>query len=352
VAKRGKHRSDDRLQTHDQETGELMDVSIIIVNYNTKDVLRDCLESIYEQTRQVHFEVIVVDNASADGSVNMIKDCFSKVILIENSENRGFAAANNQGIKIAKARYLLLLNSDTVILDDAIRKTVEFADSHKEAGILGCRVLNPDSSLQPTCFMFPSLLNAVLLTSYLNNLFPRNRFFGREQMTWWDRTDEREVDVVTGCFMLVRKTAIKQVGEMDTRFFMYAEETDWCYRFKQADWKIMFTPVGEIIHAGGCSAKQMKPKMVLQLRASVLLFFKKHRTRLSYRVACLFMSLFFLLRIPYWLERAVSSHGTQKLGWQMARAYGVGAFKALFGWQALCAKNRQTPTSNSLRRQD
>lgn len=328
-----------------------MDVSIIIVNYNTKDVLCDCLESIYEQTQDVRFEAIVVDNASTDGSVNMIKDCFSEVILIENAENRGFAAANNQGIEIAKGRYLLLLNSDTVVLNNAIKKTVEFADSHKEAGILGCRVLNPDRTLQPTCFMFPSLLNVVLLTSYLNNLFPRNRFFGRERMTWWDRTDDSEVDVVTGCFMLVRREAIEQVGFLDEQFFMYGEEVDWCYRFKRNNWKILFTPVAEIIHLGGCSSRQMKPEMALQLRASILLFFKKHRTRLSYRLACLLMSLFFLLRIPYWLGRAIFSRATQNLNLQMARAYGAGAFKSLFGWQALRAKNRHVVTGESSRTQ-
>lgn len=316
-----------------------MDVSIIIVNYNTNDVLRDCLDSIYEQTQNVRFEVIVIDNASSDDSAKMIKNCFSQVVLIENYENRGFAAANNQGIEIAKGRYLLLLNSDTVVLDNAITKTVEFADSHKEAGIVGCRVLNPDRSIQPTCFMFPSLLNAFLLASYLNNLFPRNRFFGRERMTWWDRKDEHEVDVVTGCFMLVRREAINRVGLMDEQFFMYGEEGDWCYRFKQANWKVMFAPVGEIIHLRGRSSEQAKPKMVLQLRASVLLFFKKHRRRLSYRLACLLISLFFLFRIPYWLGRAIFIHSARNLNWQMASAYSAGAFKALFGWQALCIEN-------------
>ena len=136
-----------------------MDVSIIIVNWNTCDVLRNCLASIYDNTEGFEFELIVIDNMSSDNSVSMIKATFPQVELIENSENRGFAAANNQGIATAKGRYILLLNSDTVILDNAISKTINFADNHPDAAVIGCRVLNPDRTLQPTCFVFPSVLN-------------------------------------------------------------------------------------------------------------------------------------------------------------------------------------------------
>ncbi len=218
----------------------ITEVSVVVVNWNTQDILRDCLISIYEQCGEIDLEVIVIDNASTDGSVEMVKKDFPQVTLIENSQNRGFAAANNQGIAISKGRYVLLLNSDTVVLDNAIAKTAAFADSHPEAAVVGCRVLNPDRTLQPTCFMFPSILNMLLSSTYLYKLFPKNKFFGRERMTWWNRNDIREVDVVTGCFMLVRQDTIKKVGSMDEQFFMYGEETDWCYRFKQAGWKVMF----------------------------------------------------------------------------------------------------------------
>ena len=217
-----------------------IDVSTIIVNWNTCNITCDCLKSVFEQTKELSFEVIVVDNASSDGSVEMIRHDFPQVNLIENSENKGFAAANNQGMAIANGCYVLLLNSDTIILDNAISKTISFADAHPEAAVTGCRVLNPDRSLQPTCFMFPSILNMLFESSYLYKLFPRSKFFGRERMTWWDRSDVREVDVVTGCFMLVRREAIEQVGIMDERFFVYGEETDWCYRFKRASWKPHF----------------------------------------------------------------------------------------------------------------
>ncbi len=305
-----------------------MDVSIIIVNWNTSQVTRDCLVSVYDQTHGIEFEVIVIDNASSDDSVAMIKHDFPQVVLIENTENKGFAAANNQGIEIAQGRHLLLLNSDTIILDGAIQKTVQFSDKHPDIGVLGCRVLNPDKTLQPTCFMYPSILNMILSTSYLYKLFPKNPFFGREKMTWWNRDDVREVEVVTGCFMLVRHDAVKQVGCMDERFFMYGEETDWCYRFKKGQWKVMFSPVGEIIHLGGQSSKRVKGEMVIQLRIAILQFIRKHNNILVNFLASLLIILFFALRIPI-LALLSIVQGHRKQTWLRIKAYGAGIFRVL-----------------------
>lgn len=284
-----------------------MDVSIVVVSWNTCEILRDCLKSVYEQTSGFEFEMIVIDNASSDGSVEMLKQEFPQVVLIENKKNHGFAAANNQGMAIAKGRYVLLLNSDTVVLDNAIPKTVDFADSHLQAAVTGCRVLNSDRTMQLSCFMFPSILNMTLWITYLFKLFPRSRFFGRERMTWWDRTDEREVDVVAGCFMLIRREAIEQVGIMDEQFFIYFEETDWCYRFKKAGWKVMFTPGGKIIHLGGASSKQVRVPMLKQWQRSLLLFYRKHRNIWAFLSAWVLIKLFFLTRVPYWcLKRKTS----------------------------------------------
>jgi GT2 family glycosyltransferase len=186
------------------------------------------------------------------------------------------------------------------VLDGAIDKVVAFADAHPQAGMVGCRVLNPDRSLQRSCFMFPSVLNMALWVSYLFKIFARSRFFGRDRMTWWDGDDVREVDVLTGCFMLVRREAIEQIGPMDERFFMYFEETDWCYRFRQAGWKVMFTPNAEIVHLGGASSKQVRTYMVNQWRKSMLLYYKKHKSLLAYISAWVLIALFFLTRVPYW----------------------------------------------------
>ena len=317
-----------------------MDVSVIIVNWNTKEILRDCLESVYEQAGDIDFEVIVIDNASTDGSVEMIRSDFKRVVLLENAQNNGFAAANNQGMAVAKGRYVLLLNSDTVVLDGAIAKTVGFADAHPRAGVIGCRVLNPDGTLQPTCFMFPSILNMFLSSTYLYKLFPGSRFFGRELMTWWDRSDVRQVDVVTGCFMLVRREAIDQVGVMDERFFMYAEETDWCYRFRKNGWEVMFAPVGEIVHLGGGSSRQVKSKMRLQLSGSILLFFRMHRGRGQYALACLCTAFFFLYRVPYWLAKGIISRKTRNLSLSTVRTYILGFVLSFAGWRGLSVNRK------------
>ena len=278
-----------------------MDVSIVIVNWNTKDILRNCLFSVYKQTNDITFEVVVIDNASSDGSAQMVKDEFPQVILIENSTNKGFAAANNQGMKISQGRYILLLNSDTVVLDEAIPKTLCFAEQHTEAAVTGCKVLNPDHSLQPTCFKFPSAINLFLSATYLYKIFPKNHFWGRERMTWWDRNDVRKVDVVTGCFMLVRQEAIERVGLMDEDYFMYAEETDWCWRFKKAGWTNLFYPGAEIIHIGGQSSKQVKVTMMIQLRRAILQFMKKNYGKCHFYIGRILVLIFFILRIPFWL---------------------------------------------------
>ncbi len=308
----------------------LMDVSIIVVSWNTRDILRDCLKSVYEQTSDISFEVIVIDNASSDDSVFMVKSEFPHVVLIENKDNRGFAAANNQGMQIANGRYVLLLNSDTIVLDGAIQKTLAFADQHPDAAVVGCKVLNPDGFLQPTCFMYPSLLNLFLSSTYLYKIFPRSRFFGRERMTWWDRDDVREVEVVTGCFMLVRTEAIEQVGIMDESFFMYAEETDWCYRFNKAGWRLLFTPNAQIIHLGGQSSKIVKVQMNIELRKSILYFIRKNQGYLSYLLGCMLTLLFYMVRIPFWLAMLpIPSQRQKAIG--MTNAYLGGSWTIISG---------------------
>jgi GT2 family glycosyltransferase len=306
------------------------------------------LRSVYEQTNDISFEVTVIDNASSDGSAEMMKREFPQVKLLENIDNRGFATANNQGITIAHGQYILLLNSDTKVLDNAIAKTVQFADKYPEAAVVGCRVLNPDFSVQPTCFRFPSLLNMILSASYLYKIFPKSKFFGREQMMWWKRDSIKEVDVVTGCFMLVRHKAIKEIGFMDERFFVYGEETDWCYRFKKAGWKVLFTPDAQIIHYKGQSSKQISPIMALQLQGSILQFMKKHYSHIEYLTGCFLVWLFLAVRIPFWLIKAISSKGNQSSYCRMRLFTYLTAMERLTlkGVKGLCFKVNNRNFSN------
>src|SRR4030067_1467983 len=156
-----------------------MDASIIIVNWNTRDILRNCLTSVFRNILESSWEVIVIDNGSSDGSDIMVEKDFNQVTLIKNTENKGFAAANNQGMKIATGRYILLLNSDTIVLGDAISKTIQFADSEPKAAVVGCQILNSDGTIQQSCFMFPSILNMLLAITYMYKIFPRSKCVGR-----------------------------------------------------------------------------------------------------------------------------------------------------------------------------
>lgn len=262
-----------------------IDVSIVIVNWNARDLLRDCLRSIAEETRLEH-EVIVVDNASRDNSAEMVRTEFPSVQLIANTDNKGFAGANNQGIAISRGRYVLLLNPDTVILDGAIDRTVAFADARPGIGGVGCQVFEDERTIQRTCFRFPSALNAFLSVSQLAALLPRSRFFGREWMGWWDRTTEREVDVISGMYLLVPRAVVEELGALDDAYFVYAEEADWCYRMSRAGYPRIFTPCARIIHreGGAQSTRLASERMYVQLQKSLLIYHRKNNGYASWAI--------------------------------------------------------------------
>jgi GT2 family glycosyltransferase len=253
-----------------------LDVSVVIVSFNTRDVLRECLASVFRETREVSFEVIVVDNASADGSADMVATEFPQVRLIRNTENRGFAAACNQGILVTRGRYVLLLNPDTRVLEDAVARTVAYADGHHNAAAVGCQVLNTDGTVQRTCFRYPSVLHVALSGLALDRLPFGRCFFGRERMRDWKRDSEREVEVVTGSCMLLRREAMEEVGLMDEAYFVYGEEADWCFRCGRVGWRVLFTPHARVFHAGDRSTRLVLTAMHVQLRRSILIFIERH----------------------------------------------------------------------------
>jgi GT2 family glycosyltransferase len=281
-----------------------LDVSIIVVNWNTRDVTCNCLVSVFGQTKDVRFEVILIDNASSDGSVEKIRKDFPQVTLIANDGNRGFAAANNQGMEIAKGRYVLLLNPDTIILDGAVQKTIAFADSFTDIGVVGCQVWLNDSEIQQTCFSFPSVVSLFLQETGLRKIAPRSRLLGWSNYGWWDRTSQMDVDVISGMFMLVRHEVIDKVGVMDEAYYVYAEETDWCFRVHNAGWRCVFTPIARIVHLDGGSKSTglVRVKMFVQMQKSILIFHRKNKGVISWffaRMIYIFsMSMRFVLSIP------------------------------------------------------
>ena len=275
-----------------------IDVSVIIVSWNVRNLLRVCLNSLFKETKDIRFEVILIDNVSTDGSASMVVNEFPEVTLIENKVNRGFAAACNQGVKIARGNYILLLNPDTVVIDGAVQKTVSYADEHSDAGVVGCQVLLNDTEIQKTCFSYPSIAGLLIQKTGLRRVFSHSRLFGWIDYGWWDRTTEKEVDVVSGMYMLVRREVIASVGLLDEAYFVYAEETDWCYRIKKAGWKIVFTPSARIIHidGGNKSTDLVKIKMFVQMQKSLLIFYKKNYGFFSWLLAKIIYTISMLLR--------------------------------------------------------
>lgn len=259
----------------------MLDLSIIIVNWNTRELTARCLSAVDATVKKISYETIVVDNNSSDGSQDMVREQFPNVKLIANTENGGFAKANNQGIQISQGRYVLLLNSDAFVLENTLDTMVTFMDAHPEAGMAGCKLLYENGSLQVSCATFPTLATEFYIAVGLDKLFPKSKIFGKYLMTDWDYGTMREVDVIMGAFMMVRKSGIDQVGMMDESFFMYSEEVDWCYRFKAAGWKILFTPEVECIHIWGGSSRAVKVETLIRLYRARVQFFRKHYGRLT-----------------------------------------------------------------------
>jgi hypothetical protein len=251
-----------------------MKLSIIIVNYNGKDLTLDCLESIYSRLDNIDFEIIVVDNASKDMSIEAIIEQFPQVAVIRNNENLGFSKANNQGIKIAKGEYVLLLNNDTLLQDGDFNNLISYMDNNDDVGILGCRINNPDGSLQLSCYKFPSMWEMFTHYSSLTRLFPNSRLFGDYRN--WEHNSVREVDFVIGAFFLVKKALFDGIGLLDEDFFLNAEESEYCLRAKKADYKTAFHPGYTIIHIGGATKKNMVKKDIISHIRGTELLIRKH----------------------------------------------------------------------------
>lgn len=255
-----------------------MDLSIIVVNYNTQELLAQCLESIYRKMSHLNYEILVVDNASSDGSADMVKQRFPEVKLIENHKNLGFATANNQALRQAEGKHILLLNSDTIALPSTVEMMRDFISHNPMVGAVGCKILNPDFTVEATARRFPRPLNALFgRKSVLTKLFPKNRFSGA-YLACLNVNSEIpfEVDWVSAACMMVKREIIEEVGLLDEDFFMYWEDADWCYRIKAAGWKIYYVPGAQIIHLEGASSNGKDNKLIIEFHKSVFLYYRKH----------------------------------------------------------------------------
>lgn len=276
-----------------------MDLSIIIINWNTRDMLRNCLHTVYANSPKSKFEVIVVDNASEDESQQMVSREFPMARLLCNPENLGFAAANNRAMKVAGGSYMLLLNSDTLVHGDVLEQSLVYMRDNSQMGAMGCRVLNADGSLQHSTSQFPTLLNLLLQTLGLDRVsyIP---FLQRYRMLNWNRKTARSVDTVSGCFMLIRRECVEDIGLLDESFFFFGEETDWCRRMRTAGWGVAFAPVGEITHFGGGSSGSLNHKRDLMLTEATVRLHRKNSGFFAAALVFILLAGFNVSRLVFW----------------------------------------------------
>jgi len=272
-------------------------LSIIIVSWNTKDLLRDCLTSIYEQYFPYESEIWVVDNSSDDDSPLMVERHFPQVKLLKNTQNVGFARANNQAIFKAEGKYILLLNPDTVLCERALIHLVEYLEKRPEVGAAGSKLLNADGSLQTSCYPAPTLFREFWRMFYLDKIYP----FGVYSVDTWDQNKPRPVDVVMGASLMVKGNLLRKLNGLDESYYIYTEEVDLCYRIRADGFGIHWVPSSIVTHFGGQSTRQVANKMFLQLYRSKIQYFRKNyggRHAFIYKTILLMASIFRALLSP------------------------------------------------------
>jgi GT2 family glycosyltransferase len=308
-------------------------LALIIVSYNVCRDLHECLASVYASDFDERLQVIVVDNASRDETVDMVRSEYPAVELIVNSANVGFPRANNQGLAVARAPFTLFLNPDTLLMRDTLSVCVRFMRDHADVGLVGCKVRYPDGAIQYECARnFPSLTAMVWEALYLNVLFPTNKHFGKSLMGDWDHEDSRDVPCVLGAFMLTRMSILGAIGGMDESVFMFMEDLDLCYRVRQAGWRISYVADATIVHKGGRSQESYMGSLKLTGAQARYAFFRKHSGRFAATMcrAILVMQGLFRLTVSLCLMPLVAAFPRAKRA--LRGAWAVGEHWHLLWW--------------------
>lgn len=281
-----------------------MKTSVIIVSYNTKEYLEKCIKSLLKRDNSDK-EILVIDNASSDGTPAFVRENFPDAKLILNKENLGFAKAVNQGIKESSGKYILLLNPDTEILSDSIKNLINFTEKHPEVAAVGPKLLNSDLSLQTSAYFFPNLIWLLFHLSRVKHIFYPNMLMrsllSKISIHFWEYNQIREIDWITGAAILIRREAIREVGFFDENFFMYFEEIDWCKRAKEKGWKIYFTPDASIIHHLEKSSEKEGERTFLERYKSLIYYFRKHHQKKIVAVKMLLGFIFSLKIILFFI---------------------------------------------------
>lgn len=267
------------------------DLAVIIVSYNTQELLAECLQSVYASRGIDPPQVIVVDNASSDGSPDLVRDKFTMVRLITNSQNRGFAAAVNQGLRESQGRYLLLLNPDTQVADDALAVLHRFLEDHPRAGLAGPQLLFPDGRFQHSAFTFPTLPMVFLDFFPVHGRMLDSRLNGRYPHAFYERGKPFSIDHPLGAATMTRRQVLEQVGPLDEKFFIYCEEIDWCMRIKAAGWEIFCQPRAQVVHYGAQATQRNWGPNFVELHRSRYRLYEKHYSPLFRKLARLLVGV-------------------------------------------------------------
>lgn len=273
---------------------KITSVAIAIINYNTREHLRACIKSVLSEDPH---EVVIVDNISTDGSVDMVRAEFPQVMVYVNKVNSGYGAAANQAVASCTSKYILLLNSDTLLLPRTLHTLSRYLDLNPRAGIVGPRLINPDGTLQASCFPFPTPIDMVIEESGLRRWIQRVPSLRDRYLRTWSHSYDRIVPWVKGAALLIRRDAFDAVGGFDELFFMYFEEADLCYRMQAAGWQIHFSPAATICHIGGASTERFRAEMMIKLYASTMRFYQQHYSKLRLIELRAVVKILMLLRL-------------------------------------------------------
>jgi GT2 family glycosyltransferase/lipopolysaccharide/colanic/teichoic acid biosynthesis glycosyltransferase len=278
-----------------------VELSVIVVNYKVKEFLEQALISVKKSLKNIISEIIVVDNASRDGSSELIRKRFPEVKLLVNTENLGFAKASNQGLHLAQGEFIALLNPDTIVQEDTFSSMLDFFKNHPDTGMLGCKILNPDGTLQLACRRsFPSPWVAFTKLCGLSHLFKKSKLFGKYNLTYLDPDLSYEVEAISGSFMLIQRKILDEVGYLDESFFLYGEDLDWCYRIREKGWKVRYFADTKIIHFKGESSKRTEIDNLKAFYQAMRLFVRKHFKRKYLLIP------YWLLLVAIWIRAALS----------------------------------------------
>jgi GT2 family glycosyltransferase len=306
----------------------VIEISFVVVSWNAKKYLMECLESIEREAIGYRYEIILVDNGSSDGSIDTVNKCFPSVILICNDMNLGFAKANNIGIRKCRGKYIFLINSDVKVLNGCFSSMIRFMELNPFVGILGPRVLNPDFTKQNSCKYFPTLANEFFRAIAMDTIFKSTQL----SVIFKPHSSPdviTNVDVLSGCFWLVRKEAFDKVGLFDERFFFYAEDKDLCKRFKELGWQVVYNPEAQVIHYGGASSSNAPIQFYIEMQRANLQYWEKHYNRRGKYLYSIILFFYHVSRtIGYSFMKAI--RGIEKESYCLKTERSVASLRWLF----------------------